>query len=244
MKPIYNPYTTALKSYHSGERSKKLNVRSEIFEEYELPLPLLFRSFDEMPLLEKNALKIVKGKTLDIGAGVGSHSFYLQQKNIDVTAIDKEIEAVDIMKSRGVRNAQAIDFFNLKNQTFDTLLLLMNGIGIVGKAKNLDLFFFHCKSLLNPQGQIILDSSDILFLYEQEDGTFWMDAEADYYGDVTYWFEYDGVEGEPFDWLYVDFNTLLQAADRNGFYCQRIFEDDHHGFLVKMGLKEFKPEDL
>src|SRR5690606_3409631 len=102
---------------------------TNISDEDELPLPYLFRSFNEMPMLEQKALQMVKGKTLDVGCGAGSHSLYLQKKGISVKTIDISKGAVEVAKMRGVKNVELKDILD-ETEHFDTILLLMNGTGI------------------------------------------------------------------------------------------------------------------
>src|SRR5690606_21671694 len=123
--------------------------------------PYLFRSYDEMPAIEQKALDLAKGNILDVGCGAGSHSLYLQEKGFDVLGIDTSEGAIEVCKLRGLQKAECIDFLTLDNKQFDTILLLMNGTGIFQNLDNTSKYLQHLKSLLNPKGQILIDSSDL-----------------------------------------------------------------------------------
>ncbi|MBU2903197.1 class I SAM-dependent methyltransferase [Arenibacter algicola] len=225
----------ALLDYQSGNYSEDIKTYSSLDEEDIIPIPYLFRDFKKMPYLEQKALKLCKGNILDIGCGAGSHSLYLQKKGLTVTALDQSPGAIETCKLRGIEHTvlQGIQDFEL--QKYDTLLMLMNGIGIVGKLKNIDQFFTHLKSLLKPKGQILLDSSDIIYMYdEDEDGGYWIPDDQNYYGEVTFEMEYQGEKSEPLDWLYLDYNTLQRAANANNLTCELVSKGKHYDYLAKL----------
>ncbi len=223
-----------LKDYYYGNYTEDIITESNISEEDELPLPYLFRSFDEMPKIEQKALSICKGKVLDIGCGSGSHSLYLQEnKNLTIDAIDISIGATEVAKLRGVKNVYNKSIFDVKDK-YDTLLILMNGIGICGKLNRINIFLQHLKSLLNKNGQILLDSSDISYMFEKDnDGGIWVNPD-EYYGEVEFTMSYKNEKSKLFDWLYLDFDTLENACNANGMNCELIKKGPHYDFLVKI----------
>jgi len=197
----------------------------------EMPIDIFFRTESEMPDLEIEALRLCKGTVLDIGAGVGSHSLHLQKQGFDVTAIDISGAAVNLMKERGVTNAINQDVFTVTAR-FDTLLLLMNGIGLSGTLKGFENFLSKAKELLNTDGQLIFDSSDISYLYEELPKPV-----NKYFGEISYQYEYQQQKGEWFDWLYLDQNTLLAASTALGWNCEIVFEDENDQYLAKLTVK-------
>ncbi|MDL5510670.1 class I SAM-dependent methyltransferase [Arenibacter sp. M-2] len=225
----------ALLDYQSGNYSEDIKTYSSLDEEDIIPIPYLFRDFKKMPPLEQKALKLCKGSILDIGCGAGSHSLYLQKKGYPVTALDQSPGAIETCKQRGIEQTVLQDIQDFELQKYDTLLMLMNGIGIVGKLKNIDRFFSHLKSLLQPKGQILLDSSDIIYMYEEdEDGGYWIPDNQNYYGEVSFEMEYQGEKSEPLDWLYLDYNTLQRAANANNLSCELISQGKHYDYLAKL----------
>lgn len=229
-------YGKALLDYLNNNYTEDLVTFSTISEKDILPLPYLFRSFKEMPRLEQFALDQCKGHVLDLGAGAGSHSLYLQSKNKQVTAIDISEGAIDVCKKRGVQNALVEDIWKLKNRKFDTILALMNGAGICGKLEHLAPFLLHLKSMMNPKGQILIDSCDIIYMYEDEQGAHWIPSNIPYYGEVEFNISYKKEKATSFSWLYVDFNTLQRCANDNGFFCELIHEGEYYDYLVKLTL--------
>ena len=229
-----DPFESAFYDFLNGKTNAKIIVHCNKGETEETPISYFFRNYDKMPVLEKKALSLCKGKVLDIGAGSGVHSLYLQNQGIDITALDIKPGFVDVMNKRGIRNTVVTDIFDYKNEKFDTLLMLMNGIGFTQNFEGLKNFLIQAKTLLNEGGQIILDSSDLLYLYEDDDGYFSINLNEEYYGEVEYIIEYDGIKGEMFRWLYIDFGNLSQIAEETGLKCEMIFEDDHYNYLARL----------
>ena len=230
MPEIEDVYGQALHDYYY-RRNHKLLLYNNYGPKEEMPIALFFRDMEKMPTIETKAMSLCKGKVLDIGAGVGSHALILQKQGIDVT-IERSALAVEIMKKRGVRKAIAGDIFALADMKFDTLLLLMNGIGLVGNLDGLKYFLQHAKTLLLPGGQLLFDSCDILYLYQG--GPTPTDR---YYGEISFRYEYKNKIGEWFKWLYVDQQTLETVATKTGWHCQVIYEDDKDQYLVRLTLE-------
>ncbi|MFT5245190.1 MAG: 2-polyprenyl-3-methyl-5-hydroxy-6-metoxy-1,4-benzoquinol methylase, partial [Psychroserpens sp.] len=202
----------ALQDFNNNNYTEDLITSTNISGEDELPLPYLFRSYSEMPKLEQKALQLAKGNVLDVGCGSGSHSLYLQEKGLDVKAIDVSEGAVAVAKNRGVQYVEQKDIIE-ETETFDTILLLMNGTGIFKEISQVSKYLNHLKSLLNPEGQILIDSSDIKYMYEDDDGGLWIDTNANYYGELDYFLSYKGEKEEPMKWLYIDFERLQLACE-------------------------------
>lgn len=117
---------------------------------------------------------------------------------------------------------------------FDTILLLMNGTGIAGKIEHLPALFQRLKALLNPGGQILIDSSDLKYIYENEDGSFDINLNGAYYGEVDYQMIYKDVKGDRFDWLYVDFPLLKSIAETCGLHGELVAEGEHYDYLARI----------
>lgn len=221
--------------YHTG-KAGKLRVLSSMFYEDEIPVATLFRDFGEMPVQEQKAIELCRGKVLDVGAGSGCHSIVLKERGIEATAIDISVLSVEVMRERGI-DARNVNFFDETfTEKFDTILLAMNGIGIVGKIERLPMFFRSIKRLLAPGGQVLLDSSDIRYVFMDEDGGMDIDLAAGYYGEIDYKMRYKNITGTPFDWLYIDFDTLQMYAEEHGFTCEKCIDGEHYDYLARLTL--------
>lgn len=229
-----DPVGKAILEYAKTKKGEDIIVSSEICEDDIIPVEVLFRKETEMPELELLAMERVKGRVLDVGAGAGCHSLYLSELGYDVQAIDTSEGAVEFMKSMGTQ-ARKQDFFKIHGEKYDTLLLMMNGIGVAGTLSNLEATLEHAKSLLNEDGKILCDSSDIKYLYEEEDGSLWVNLNTEYYGNFRFQMKYKKEIGPWFDWLYVDFDNLFQAAKKVGLKARKIYDKDDH-YLAEISL--------
>lgn len=228
----------ALLDYQNGKYTEDIKTFSSLDEEDSIPLPYLFRDFNQMPKLEQKALELCKGRVLDIGAGAGSHSLFLQKKGLEVTALDSSPGAINVCEQRGIKKTIVAEILNYEKYSYDTLLLLMNGIGIVGSLDYLDSYLTHFKKLLSPNGQILLDSSDLIYMFDQEDdGGYWVPDNGTYYGQVQFQLSYKGEKGEPFHWLYIDFKTLKEHCEKVNFNCKLVSKGDHYDYLAKLTLR-------
>lgn len=228
-----DPMGAAIADYYAMGKADTLRVFSPDFDEDEIPVDLLFRNFEDMPEIEKKALSMAYGKILDVGAGAGCHSLALQQMDKDVTAVEISHLSVDTMKKRGVRKVIEQDFFVL-TEKYDTVLMLMNGIGIVGTKDNLPAFFKHVDSILNVNGQLLMDSSDISYVFEDDEGVIFLPEGNRYYGELEYKMQYRDIIGHSFPWLYIDFETLQGVAYDNGFKAELIGNGEHYDYLVRI----------
>ena len=134
LDPRKDPMGAAIADYHRQGKAARLRVFSPDFDEDEIPVATLFRTADAMPPLERQALQLARGRILDVGAGAGCHSLALQAMGHSVTAIDISPLAVETMTARGVKDARIEDFWSVEAR-YHTILMLMNGIGIVGRLE-------------------------------------------------------------------------------------------------------------
>ena len=231
-----DPIGRAIAEYWETKTADRLRVFSPMFEEDEIPLTTLFRSYEDMPEIERKAIDMAKGRILDVGAGAGCHSLVLQERGMDVTAIDISPLSVETMKERGVEKVIEQDFFTLEGQ-FDSILMLMNGIGIVGTLERMPEFFRQLDKILAPEGQLLCDSSDISYVFEDEEGLIDIPNEMDYYGEHSFRMQYKDTIGEPFDWLYIDEDTLKEKARRYGYTAEVMAEGEHYDYLARITKK-------
>lgn len=228
-------YGQALLDQYRGKLKSKLWLYNSYGHPEDMPVDIFFRPEADMPEMEIIAMDLCRGKTLDIGAGVGSHALILQSKGIDVTALEISAKACEIMKHRGIKKVINTDILQYDSEKYDTILLLMNGIGLCKDIPGLRYFLDYIKDLLMPSGQLIFDSSDIAYLYKPDEF-----ISSNYYGEIYYQYEYQKIKGNWFKWLYVDFDTLKSIAEKGGWDCEMIYEDDMDQYLVRLTFKSNK----
>lgn len=227
----------AIWDYYYQENSEDLQTETSISELDDLPVSYLFRDYQEMNALEKKALDSSFGKVLDVGSGAGSHSLYLQnERKLEVTALDISPKSIEVCKARGVKNAICEDLLQFSEKDFDTILLFMNGTGIFQSLEHIDQYLQKLKSLVAENGQILIDSTDILYMYDQDEEGGVLVPATGYYGELDYYLHYKGESELPMKWLYLDFDTLENAAIANGFKIQKI-EQLEDSYLAQLTLK-------
>lgn len=224
----------ALLDYQNGDYTEDIITSTSISDDDILPIPYLFRNYKEMPKIEQKALDLAYGDVLDVGCGAGSHSLYLQdKKSLNVKAIDISHGAIEVCFKRGINNAQVIDVLEV-TERFDTILLLMNGTGVFQKLDQVAIYLLHLKGLLKPKGQILIDSSDIMYMYEDEEGRQLIEDTENYYGELEYYVAYKGEKEEPFNMLYLDFELLKKACFAVDLKCEMLTEGEHYDYLAKI----------
>ncbi len=226
----------ALNDYMSGRKKAKIKVHSPDFEEDEILVAWYFRKYEDMPAIEKEAVNMCRGKILDAGAGAGSHSLYLQEKGEDVTAMDISGGACEVMRMRGLQKVIEDDLFNYTGEKYDSLLMMMNGIGLCGTVHNLDSFLQSLDKYLNPGGQVIFDSTNLIYLYKDREPSEIIHSKDKYFGEVQFRLEYDDYFTDAFHWLYIDFDTLSLIVESNGMSVEKVLEGDNRHYLGRILL--------
>jgi SAM-dependent methyltransferase len=224
----------AILDFYTQNNPQPLYTETSISEVDEMDVAYLFRTFKNMPKLEQKALQLAHGRVLDIGAGAGCHAVYLQQKGFEVTALDHSAQAIEACRLQNINHCIQSSLLEFQPETqYDTLLLLMNGTGIFGRLNQTALYLQKLKSLLNPGGQILIDSSDLIYMFdEDDDGGRWI-PDHGYYGELEFTLTYKG-QKEQFPWLYLDYNTLQNAALANGLQCELIIEGKNYDYLARL----------
>jgi SAM-dependent methyltransferase len=224
--PSWAPHGAALRDYLTGRLDADVVVRDEDGEEERTPAKVFFRTPEEFSALDHAALDLCRGRVLDVGAGAGCHSLALQARGLRVTALDVAPEAVEVMRRRGVLDVRCGDVFSFAEERFDTLLILMNGIGLVGTLVGLDRFLRDVHRLLSDDGQILLDSFD--------PGTPDPGRGTRYVGEMRFQLEYRGMRGAFYDFLFLDFETLRRHARAVGWQCESIWQEDEGHYLARL----------
>lgn len=231
-------FGNALWDYHQSPGDQELITWTSLTEEDPVPISYYFRTFDQMPLLEQKALEITYGKVLDVGCGAGSHSLFLQNKrNLSVTGLDNSPLAIKITAERGLLHTVQQSIFDFHQDNFDTILLMMNGPGVCGNLERLQLLLEKLKSLLNPKGQVLLDSSDLIYLFDETPEGEKIIPANHYYGELEYGLLYKN-NTQTFPWLYIDYDLLSYTARQVGFETTLVLEGDNWDYLARL-IREY-----
>ena len=226
----WKPHAAAMEAYHQGKRNAVLVVYDD-FERDEVPISYFFRGPENFPSLEQLALDLCRGRVLDVGAGSGCHSLVLQSRGFDVTAIEILPELVRILQERGVRDARVATWMDLEAEPFETVFMMMNGLGLTESLSGLRRFLREARRLVRRGGQVLADSTDVRARLDVEAGRTGALERADgrYVGELHFQVEYEGQKGEPFPQLYVDANTLIRYAREEEWGCEIVCDPVEFG---------------
>lgn len=220
----------AIYDYALEQEKGSVFIHNTYGEPDEMPVDIFFRDQKDFFDVEQKAIGLCKGRILDIGAGAGALTLELQKKDLEVEALEISELASKVMYLRGVKSIITGNLFDFNpEEKYDTLLLMMNTVGLAGELQNLESLFSKLKSFLNPNGQILFDSSDISYLYED-------DLPADkYHGEMEYQYQYGDLKGEWFKWLYIDFDTAKNHASKVGINLELVFANEETGQYLAKG---------
>lgn len=228
-----DPFGRACLNYLEGNRGEVIEVESLECETHEMPVDYLFRSYKEMPLLEQKAMDMCRGTVLDVGAGAGAHAFYLQEKGVNVTCLDVSDGAIQCLRKRGLHAVQQSVYDYYSEEKYDTILLLMNGTGIAKSMGQFQELIKHLKSLLTSDGKILIESTDLIYLFE-DDPHFIEMADSNYYGIVNYRMHYKDYHSDWFSWLYLDEESLIELVKKSSLKSKVLFRGDQMNYLVEV----------
>lgn len=110
---------------------------------------------------EKQAIRLVKGRVLDIGCGAGRHGLYLQKKGLDVMGIDNSPGAIKVCRLRGYRKLKLMSIAQIhkfKPESFDSVIMMGNNFGLFGSYKQARRLLKHLCRITSPDGQIIAET--------------------------------------------------------------------------------------
>lgn len=229
----WKPHAEAMRSYHEGNEAAVIVVYDDYGRD-EVPVSYFFRSFDQFVPYEREALDLCRGRVLDVGAGSGGHSLELQARGLDVTAIEVLPELSKVLRERGVRQVRTATWMDLDAGTFDTVLMLMNGLGLTETLDGLDRFFRDASRLLRHGGQVVADSTDVRVRMDPDAGKTGAVRRPDgrYIGELHFQLEFEGRKGPPFSQLYVDPDTLGRHARAAGWTCDVVQGPDESGHYL------------
>ena len=206
-----------------------------------LDVGYFFRSFDEMPELEQTALNLCGDKVLDIGAAAGCHSQHLLDQGKEIHSLEISPGACNVLRNRGLPNVIQGNFLSIEvEEQFDTLLFLMNGLGMGKDAEGTLALLKKAKGLLKPGGQILGDTSDISYFREPETKKRGLTSQSSfvhYYGKVhflTKWRTFESC----FDWIYPDPQLLEHLAAKTGLRAELIQNGPHYDYLYRFTIDD------
>ena len=230
------PYGMALLDYFNGDKEARVTMHRDDGAHYELPVSIFFQEEPQFSTIEQKALALCRGKILDVGAGTGKHSLVLLKKGFTVDSVDISPEAVEIMTKRGIKHARCSNIFDFREGRYDTILMLLHGVGMVETLDGFRRFLNHAENLLNPKGIILFDTLDVRvtedpgnLAYQEKNK-----KQNRYIGEIHLQFEYKGEMGSPHSWLHLDPDTLEDEVSKQGWQKEIIHREPWGDYLAKL----------
>ncbi len=229
-------YGLALKDYLNGNKSAQVTIIRDDDNRVLLPVNGFFRCATEFEI-DRIALEHCRDKVLDIGAGTGEHTLYLQKQSYDVTAMDISSDACEVMQLRGVNRVICENIWTWNTIVkFDTLLILGRSIGLVENLEGFEKFLNLAKRILSPNGQVLLNSLDVRCTDDRNN----LDYQkrnikaGKYFGEIRMRFEYACHISEYTNHLHIDPETLGRLAKKNNWDVDYLYTDNGGNYLVKL----------
>ncbi|MFQ5489615.1 MAG: class I SAM-dependent methyltransferase [Phycisphaerae bacterium] len=230
------PFGQALLAHFQGDAAAEFIIHRDDGQETALPASIFFRDASEFTPIDRAAMDRCAGHVLDVGAGSGLHSLFLQQKGLSVTAIDISPQAVNVMKQRGLADVYRADIIDFQGGPFDTLLMLGHGIGMVETLAGLDRFLTHAHVLLTDNGQVLLDSLDVRLTDDPSNLAYQLANRraGRYFGEIRMKVEFQDRHSPQYGWLHVDTRTLEHHARTAGWQCETIRQETTGDHLTRL----------
>jgi SAM-dependent methyltransferase len=111
---------------------------------------------------ERRAMRFVRGRVLDLGCGAGRVGLHLQSRGHGVVGVDVSPGAVEVARQRGLADVRAGTFETAirPGESFDTILLLGNNLGLLGGEWQGRHVLRKLGRLANEQGRLLAGSYD------------------------------------------------------------------------------------
>ncbi|MBI4152514.1 class I SAM-dependent methyltransferase [Candidatus Woesearchaeota archaeon] len=196
-----------------------------------------FADFKDWPKIQKQAIKFAKGKVLDIGAGAGRISLYLQKKGFDVTAIDNSPLAIKVCKKRGVKNAKVLPIEKIgtfKPNTFDTVVMFGNNFGLFGGYKKAKTLLKKLHKITSSSALILAESSDV---YKTDDPVHlsyhkFNKKRGRMSGQLCIRVRFRNYIGDWFDYLLVSKKEMKEILKNTGWMVKKFIASDNNGYYA------------
>jgi SAM-dependent methyltransferase len=233
----WGPLGQALLDYHRGFTEARITVHTDLWHDESTPVEEFYRPEDQpLPEVDTVALDNCRGRTLDFGAGAGRHALELQKRGHEVTAVDIAHDAVAVCRDRGVKDVRCGHLASVTGERFETIVLLMHGIGLVGTLDRLAGFLQSLRGHLDDDGEVIFDSADLGLVIPEyfDDGLERWRSGRPYPGEIEYRLTYGELLGDPYPWLFVDPITLADHSRKAGFSTEVIARGERGAFLARL----------
>jgi len=238
MEPKKDAYGQEVWAFFQKKKSYEIVERDDGFIDLSGGAPAAyFAEFKDWPKIQKQAIKFAKGKVLDIGAGAGRVSLYLQKQGFDVTAIDNSPLAIKVCKKRGVKHARVLPIERInvfKPSTFDTIIMFGNNFGLFGSFKKAKTLLKKLHRITNPNALIIAESNDpyktddpVHFAYHK-----FNKKRGRMSGQLRIRIRFRNYIGDWFDYLLVSKDEMKKILKDTGWRIKKFIDSDNYMYCT------------
>ncbi len=225
LEPHQDAYGHALLDHYEGKRGWAVIIeRDDGNIDVDIAIPDYFSEKWHAP--DREALKLVRGRVLDVGAGAGRVSLYLQKKGHDVVAIDNSPSMVKLLKKRGVKDARLLPFKQIDDRigAIDSVVMWGNNFGLFGRAKGARAMLRRLKKLTSPGARIIAQTVDIYNTKEPVHLAYhrFNRERGRMPGELRIRVRYKTMISPWFDYIMVSPDEMAEIADGTGWFVERV----------------------
>jgi len=199
--------------------------------------PRYFGDFRDWSKRERQAVRLVKGRVLDVGCGAGRFALHLQKQGNEVTAIDNSPGAVEVSRLRGVRKAllrPIEEIGKFPAGSFDTVIMMGNNFGLFGSFHKARRLLRDFARITSQEGQIIAQTVDP---YQTEEPSHlayqrYNRRRGRMSGQIRIRIRHGRIIGPWFDYLLVSQSELKKIVSGTAWRVDRIISDKGPGYTV------------
>lgn len=150
----------ALYDYHLGGGPAIVIERDDGYVDADFGGELYLAGVARWPASQRRAIKLARGRTLDVGCGAGRVALHLQEQGHGVVAVDTSPLAVKTCRERGVEDARALSVTQVSRKLgrFDTIVMYGNNFGLFGSFRRARWLLRRFRNLTSPDARIIAET--------------------------------------------------------------------------------------
>jgi SAM-dependent methyltransferase len=187
-----------------------------------------FAPFRRWMAVERRAMRFVRGRVLDVGAGAGRVALHLQERGHEVVCIDNSPLAVEVARRRGVKDARLLPFEEIDRElgVFDTVVMMCNNFGLFGSAAGARRMLRRLLRLTADEARIVAGSRNPYGTEDPEHLAFHAQnlRRGRMAGQLRLRSRHGVYRGRWFDYLLVSPDEMQELARAGGWRTERILE--------------------
>ena len=160
LSPQEDAYGRHLYEHLRGLRTAEVVERNDGYIGVSTAAAAYFAEFKGWPAHQRQTMRFVKGRVLDIGCGAGRVALHLQSRNFDVLSVDLSPLAIKVCRHRGVKNTRVLSITQLTRRLgeFDTLIMFGGNFGLFANPRRAHWLLKRFHAFTGPEARILAES--------------------------------------------------------------------------------------